>query len=81
MGSGWQDWLLFMQCLQTLRDFRDNFSVEIWNEIEPGWNKTVFAKTETIAGIVVLIAVGLLSAIKKQPQRICCNKYSYYRAA
>ena len=63
-GIGLVGLVIVYAMLATLRDFRDNFSVEIWNEIEPGWNKTVFAKTETVAGIVVLIAVGLLSAIK-----------------
>ncbi|MES1221275.1 MAG: DUF5690 family protein [Bacteroidota bacterium] len=63
-GIGVVGLVIVYAMLATLRDFRDNFSVEIWNEIEPGWNKTVFAKTETIAGIVVLIAVGLLSIIK-----------------
>jgi hypothetical protein len=63
-GIGLAGLVIVYAMLATLRDFRDNFSVEIWNEIEPGWNKTVFAKTETVAGIVVLIAVGLLSAIK-----------------
>ena len=63
-GIGLVGLVIVYAMLATLRDFRDNFSVEIWNEIDPGWNKTVFAKTETIAGIVVLAAVGLLSTIK-----------------
>ena len=63
-GAGLVGFVIVYAMLATLRDFRDNFSVEIWNEIEPGWNKTIFAKTETVAGVVVLIAVGLLSVIK-----------------
>lgn len=63
-GTGLVGFVIVYALLATLRDFRDNFSVEIWNEVEPGWNKTIFAKTETVAGIVVLIAVGLLSVIK-----------------
>lgn len=47
--------------LTTMRDFRDNFSVEIWNEINPHWNKAVFSLTEAITGVVVLIAIGCLS--------------------
>ncbi len=50
--------------LTTLRDFRDNFSVEIWTEMDAGFNTDVFAETETISGIIVLIAIGSLSAIK-----------------
>jgi MFS family permease len=63
-GIGLVLFVIVYAMLATLRDFRDSFSVEIWNETEPGWNKTVFAKTESVAGIVVLIAVALLSAIK-----------------
>lgn len=47
--------------LTTMRDFRDNFSVEIWNEIDPHWNKGVFSLTEATTGIIVLIAIGCLS--------------------
>ncbi|WP_316836019.1 DUF5690 family protein [Pedobacter nutrimenti] len=50
--------------LTTMRDFRDNFSVEIWNEIAPHWNKTVFSLTEAISGIIVLIAIGCLSLVR-----------------
>jgi hypothetical protein len=63
-GIGLVGLVIVYAMLATLRDFRDNFSVEIWNEIDPHWNKTIFAKTETITGIVVLISVGLLSVIK-----------------
>ena len=47
--------------LTTMRDFRDNFSVEIWNEIDPHWDKAVFSLTEAITGVIVLIAIGCLS--------------------
>lgn len=50
--------------LATLRDFRDNFAVEIWEEVDPGWNKNVFTQTEAIISVVVLIVIGSLSAIK-----------------
>ncbi|GAB4107801.1 DUF5690 family protein [Echinicola sediminis] len=50
--------------LLTMRDFRDNFSVEIWNEIDPGWDKSVLSLTELISGITVLSFIGLLSLIK-----------------
>lgn len=47
--------------LTTMRDFRDNFSVEIWNEIDPHWDKAVFSLTEAITGVIVLVAIGCLS--------------------
>lgn len=55
---------LIYTMLTTMRDFRDNFSVEIWNEIAPHWDKTVFSLTEAISGVIVLIAIGCLSLIR-----------------
>jgi len=55
--------LIYMM-LTTMRDFRDNFSVEIWNEIDSGWDKGVLSLTESISGIIVLIAIGSLSMIR-----------------
>lgn len=63
-GLGLVLFVIVYALLATLRDFRDSFSVEIWTETDPGWDKTVFAKTETVAGVVVLLAVALLSAIR-----------------
>ena len=56
--------LLLYTMLATMRDFRDNFSVEIWNEIDPSWNKAVFSETESITGLIVLIAIASLSLIQ-----------------
>lgn len=63
-GWGILCFVLIYSLLTTMRDFRDNFSVEIWSEINPHWNKTVFAKTEIISAVIVLIAVGSLSIIR-----------------
>lgn len=63
-GLGIMGFVFIYILLATMRDFRDNFSVEIWNEIRPGWNRNVFSKTEMISGLVVLISVGCLSVIR-----------------
>lgn len=63
-GWGIAGFVLIYVLLATMRDFRDNFSVEIWNEIEPGWNYQVFSKTESISGLIVLLAIGSLSLIR-----------------
>ena len=56
---------VLMYCmLATMRDFRDNFSVEIWKEIGGTWDKTIFSKTEIITGIIVLGCIGCLSLIR-----------------
>lgn len=64
VGGGVVCFVLMYIFLATMRDFRDNFSVEIWNEIQPSWDKTVFSKTEMISGLVVLISVGCLSLVR-----------------
>lgn len=63
-GWGILCFVLMYTLLTTMRDFRDNFSVEIWNEIQPHWDKTVFSQTEMISGVVVLLFVGCLSLIR-----------------
>lgn len=63
-GLGITGFIIIYAFLTTLRDFRDKFSVEIWTEMDAAFNKNVFAETETITGIIVLIAIGSLSAIK-----------------
>ena len=50
--------------LTTVRDYRDNFTIEIWNEIDIGWASDVLFKTEMISGFIVLIVIGSLSWIK-----------------
>jgi hypothetical protein len=50
--------------LTILRDFRDNFSVEIWTEIDKGWNDAVFSQTEIIIGVIVLAVISSISLIR-----------------
>jgi hypothetical protein len=61
----WLICIIVVYCmLSTMRDFRDNFSVEIWNEIDAHWYKAILAQTEVISTVFVLLAVGSLSLIK-----------------
>lgn len=50
--------------LVVVRDFRDNFTIEIWNEIDANWSSGVLAKTEMIAGFVVFIVIGALAFVE-----------------
>lgn len=50
--------------LTILRDFRDNFSKELLVEVGYADKANVFAQTETIVAIVVLVSVSLLMLIK-----------------
>lgn len=63
-GLGVICYIILYTFLATLRDFRDNFAVEIWNEVDPAFNKNVFTQTEAIASVIVLAAIGSLSVIK-----------------
>lgn len=63
-GFGITCFVILYSLLVTMRDFRDNFSVEIWKEIGGTWDKTIFSKTELITGLIVLAAIGCLSLVR-----------------
>ena len=63
-GFGIVCFVIMYSMLVTMRDFRDNFSVEIWKEIGGVWDITIFSKTELITGLIVLGAIGCLSMIR-----------------
>jgi len=50
--------------LTMCRDFRDNFTVEIWNEIDTHWTNSRLARTELISGFVILVFIGAASFFK-----------------
>jgi MFS family permease len=51
--------------LTIMRDIRDNFMTNIWNELGYGSKPKIFTKTETITSLVVLVLMGLLVLIRK----------------
>jgi hypothetical protein len=46
------------------RDFRDNFTIEIWNEIDVNWASSVLSTTEIFTAIIVFVVVGSLAFVK-----------------
>ncbi|TLU98857.1 DUF5690 family protein [Dyadobacter luticola] len=56
--------VIFYATLVVVRDFRDNFTIEIWNEIQASWNSSVLATTEMITGLIVLIVIGSLAFVR-----------------
>jgi hypothetical protein len=56
--------VIFYAALVVVRDFRDNFTIEIWNEIEAQWSSSVLATTEMITGLIVLVVIGLLAFVR-----------------
>jgi MFS family permease len=51
--------------LTIMRDVRDNFMANMWNELGYGQKPAIFTKTETITSVVVLVVMSLLVIIRK----------------
>jgi MFS family permease len=51
--------------LTVMRDIRDNYMGNIWNELGFGSDYSIFAKTETNTSLIVLAIMGLLVVIRK----------------
>jgi MFS family permease len=51
--------------LTIMRDVRDNFMANMWNELGYGSQPNVFAKTETLTSVIVLAMMSLLVVIRK----------------
>lgn len=59
--------------LTVLRDFRDNFSREIWDEMSGNTNSAVFTLTEVPISIMVLLILGLMVKVKNN-----LKAFAYY---
>ncbi len=51
--------------LSIMRDIRDNYMSNIWNELGYGKDYSIFTKTETRTSVAILIMIGLLVLIRK----------------
>ncbi|MGC4036341.1 MAG: DUF5690 family protein [Chitinophagaceae bacterium] len=51
--------------LSIMRDIRDNYMANIWNELGYGNDYSIFTKTETNTSIIVLIIISFLVLIRK----------------
>ena len=51
--------------LTIMRDVRDNFMANMWNELGYGQKPAIFTKTETITSVIVLVIMSLLVLIRK----------------
>ena len=51
--------------LTILRDLRDNFMGNIWNDLGHQNDSSIFAKTETITSLVILFTMSLMVLIRK----------------
>ncbi len=54
--------------LSVMRDIRDNYMANIWNELGYGNDYSIFTKTETNTSIIVLIIISFIVLIRKNLQ-------------
>ncbi|MEO8470598.1 MAG: DUF5690 family protein, partial [Chryseolinea sp.] len=59
--------------LTIFRDFRDNFSAEVWKSLGYGNSPEIFTKTEIPISIMVLIIMGSLMLIKNNKRALMVN--------
>jgi len=65
--------ILTYTMLTAFRDFRDNFSAEIWNSLGYGNKPGIFTTTEIPVTIVVLVVIGSLMMIKNNYRAMVVN--------
>ncbi len=61
--------------LTILRDFRDNFSNELWTELGYGNQPEIFATTETVVSLIVLLCMSALVLVKNNMKAFLINHY------
>ncbi|MBL7855975.1 MAG: hypothetical protein JNL17_16365 [Cyclobacteriaceae bacterium] len=59
--------------LTAYRDFRDNFSAEIWESLGYGQSPEIFVLTESIVALVVLVVIGSLMVIRDNFKAMMIN--------
>jgi hypothetical protein len=65
--------VLTYMLLTAFRDFRDNFSAEIWQSLGYGDKPSIFTQTELPVTIVVLIVIASLMVIKNNYKAMMIN--------
>ncbi|MBN8575429.1 MAG: hypothetical protein J0L66_00730 [Cytophagales bacterium] len=68
--------VLFTLCyvmLTAFRDFRDNFSSDIWKSLNLGNDPSIYTRTETPVSLIVLICMGSLMLIKNNKTALMVN--------
>lgn len=74
--SFWPGIILFTlsyMLLTTFREFRDNFSAEVWNSLGYGNSPEIFTATETPVSIAILVVMGSLMLIKNNQTAFMIN--------
>jgi len=68
-------WGIFMVAityffLTIMRDIRDNYMANIWNELGYGKDVLVFTKTETTTSVIILVIMALLVLVRRNMQAL-----------
>ena len=63
--AGVISFVLIYLLLTVMRDLRDNYMANMWNELGYAKNASDFAKTETITSLIVLALIGLMVFVRK----------------
>ncbi|NNE76617.1 MAG: hypothetical protein HKN31_06035 [Pricia sp.] len=56
--------VFFYVCLTAMRDFRDNFSREIWDAVGYEGDAAIYTLSEIPIAVIVLISIGLFAFVK-----------------
>ncbi len=72
-GPGLVLLILSYAMLTVFREFRDNFSKEIWVSLGYGDKPEIFTQTETPVSITVLVAIAVLMVIKNNRKALIIN--------
>jgi len=65
--------ILSYSLLTAFREFRDNFSAEIWQSLGYGDKPSIFTQTETPISIIVLIVIASLMIVKNNRAALMIN--------
>jgi hypothetical protein len=65
--------VLSYMLLTALRDFRDNFSAEVWTALGHGGNPAIYTQTETPISLAVLVIMGSIMIIKNNRVALMIN--------
>ncbi|WP_353230131.1 DUF5690 family protein [Novosphingobium sp.] len=72
-GPGLTALVLIYVLLTALRDFRDNFSAEIWAELGLGGKSELFSLTELPISVMVLVVLATLTLVRNNSRALVIN--------
>jgi hypothetical protein len=65
--------VLVYMLLTAFRDFRENFSADVWQTLGYGDSPAIFTKTETPVSLTVLVIMGSIMLIKNNKHALIVN--------